>query len=82
MKKSFIEYLEKFSDPNERLGKTCPNCGSDKIAFFQYGLGEDEELQPLIDSGDIIPMGCIVGKENLACRECEYAWASVDQRDF
>jgi hypothetical protein len=74
--------MEKFGDPNERSGKICPRCGSDKIAFLHYGLGWDEELQPLIDSGEIIPMGCIVGKENLACRDCEYAWGSVDVDDF
>lgn len=82
MKKNILAYLKKFSDPTERLSKTCPKCGSNKIVFFQFGLGWDKKLQPLIDSGEIIPCGCVMSKENLGCRDCEYAWASVDRKDF
>jgi len=67
----------KYFDPNERLNKTCPNCGSDKISFLQYGLGWDDELQPLVDSREIIPLGCLLNDANLGCRDCELTWASV-----
>jgi hypothetical protein len=75
------EYLIKFSDPNERLNKVCPACGSDKIVFLQYGFGWEPELQPLIDSGDVVPLGCVFGKHNLACRDCEHTFTSVENPD-
>ena len=81
MTKEKEEYFIKFLDPNERLNKICPACGSDKIVFLQYGFGWEKELQPLIDSGDVIPLGCMFGEHNLACRDCEYTWASVVDPD-
>jgi hypothetical protein len=66
-----------FFDPNERLNKTCPKCGSDKISFLQYGFGWTEEEQPLVDSREIIPLGCVIAKDNLGCRDCNYMWSSV-----
>lgn len=38
-----------------------------------------DELQPLVDSKEMIPFGCIFGDHNLGCRDCEYTWASVPQ---
>ncbi len=75
----FEEYLIRFSDPSVRIGKKCPNCGSSRVVFLQYGLGWDEEYQPLIDAGEIIPMGCVMGDENLACRECEHCWKELKE---
>ena len=77
MTKEKEEYFIKFLDPNERLNKICPACGSDKIVFLQYGFGWDEELQPLIDSGEVIPCGYMIGKYNLVCIKCAHVWNSV-----
>jgi predicted nucleic acid-binding Zn-ribbon protein len=77
MEEAKIKLYQQFCDPNERLNKTCPKCGSNKISFLQYGLGWDDELQPLVDSLEIIPCGCLIGENNLACRDCEYGWDSV-----
>ena len=68
---------QQFFDENERLNKTCPKCGSKKISFIKYGFGWDEELQHLVDSREILPGLCLVGNENLACRDCEYLWGST-----
>ena len=69
-------YLIKFFDPNERLNKICPSCGSDKIVFLQYGMW-DEEDKHLIDSGEVVLLGCVFGEHNLACRDCELTFASI-----
>lgn len=69
--------FEKFCDPNERLNKTCSQCGSNQISFLFYGLSWDEELQPLFDSGEILHLGCLVGKNNLLCKNCEFSWSSL-----
>ena len=66
----------KYYDLNERLNKTCPKCGSDKISFLFYGLWDDD-LEPLIDSREVILGGCVIGEVNLGCRDCEHGWASV-----
>ena len=78
-----LKYLKKFSDPNERLGKTCPKCGSDKISFLMYGIGWDEAEQPLVDSREIIPLGCISKDfNNLGCRDCNHTFMSISASDY
>jgi len=71
---NFEEYLIRMSDPSVRKEQKCSNCGSEKVVFLQYGLGWEEELQTLIDAGEVIPMGCVLGDDNLACRDCEHTW--------
>ena len=67
-----------FYDPNERLNKTCPKCGSDKISFLMHSIFFDEAERELVKSGEIALMGCLYHEPyNLGCRNCEHAWASV-----
>ena len=70
----FEEYLIRISDPSVRIGQKCPKCGSDKVVFLHYGLDVEEELQLLVEAGDVIQMGCVMGNDNLACRDCEHSW--------
>lgn len=72
-----MNYNNKFFDPNERLGKICPKCGSDKVVFLMYGLMEDPEIDELIEKGEIVNLGCMINKENLGCKDCEHSWAST-----
>ena len=76
MTKEREEFLIKFCNPDERLNQECPLCGSKKVVFILYGLW-DEEYDSLIDSGEAIPGGCFYGEHNLACRDCEFTWASI-----
>jgi hypothetical protein len=69
------EYFIKFFDPDERLNKNCPFCGSNKVVFILYGMPAEEA--ELMKSGEVILGGCIIGEHNLACRDCEHTWASV-----
>lgn len=72
-----MNYNIKFFDPNEKLGKICPKCGSDKVVFLMYGLNNDSEYDELIEKGEIVNMGCMINNENLTCKECEHSWAST-----
>lgn len=71
---NFEEYLIRMSDPSVRIGQKCPKCGSDKVVFLCYGLGVEDELQPLVEAGEVVHMGCVIGDDNLACRDCEHSW--------
>ncbi len=67
-----------FFDKNERLNKTCPSCGSDKVSFLLHSIFYDEGDEQHVKSGEIIQMGCMYHESyNLVCRDCENVWASV-----
>ncbi len=69
--------IEKFFNPDERLNKTCPECGSKNISFLLYGLDYDEEIKELIDKKEVFHVGCLISNENLVCRDCEFEWSSI-----
>jgi hypothetical protein len=73
--------IERFFDPNERLNKTCPKCGSKNISFLQYGLNYDDDIDELIKTKEVILVGCLISDENLICRDCEFAWSSIEIMD-
>lgn len=68
---------ENFFNKEVRKNKECPNCGSREISFLMYGIADDDDL-PLVQSGEVILLGCILGKVNLGCRKCEHTWMSVE----
>lgn len=78
MKSNKISPNPRFFDKNERLNKTCPKCGSEKISFLLRSIFYDDEDEQLVQSGEIIQMGCMSHEPyNLGCRDCEHTWASV-----
>jgi ribosomal protein S27AE len=63
-----MENINYFNDPDERLGKTCPKCGSSKISFLAMEL--KDEWVDLIKSGEIVYWTSCVGPPyNLICRD-------------
>ena len=67
-----------FFDPNERLNKTCPRCGSTKVSYLLQSIFYDDEDEQFVKSGEIIQMGCMYHEPfNLGCRDCEHAWATA-----
>lgn len=72
-------YNIEFFNPDTRLGKTCPECGSKEIAFLLYGIGCNDDEEELVDRREIILRGCIFDDDapNLGCRDCEHTWQSV-----
>lgn len=68
---------EKFFDPEERIGKVCPKCGSKNIVYLMYGLIEEGRYEKEIANGEIALMCCGIDGKNLYCKDCEYDWAST-----
>ncbi len=55
--------------------KTCPKCGSAKVAAILYGLPVfNDDLERAIDAGEIALGGCcIMGDDPLwRCLECKH----------
>ena len=54
--------------------KSCPACGSKRIAAYLYGMPVfSEELKNNLDKGKIILGGCCISEDDPAfkCLECE-----------
>lgn len=57
----------------ESKPRTCPNCGSSRIADILYGLPYySEELERDIEAGRIVLGGCLISENNPSwiCADC------------
>ena len=60
-----------------RPKRTCPRCGSDRVARIVYGLVPNSpELQRGLDEGLISLGGCVVGHDSpdFECQACGKKW--------
>jgi hypothetical protein len=56
---------------SKRKPRTCPNCGSKKIARIQWGMPVlSDELRKGLDSGSIVLGGCCV-------TDCDPSWMCI-----
>lgn len=62
--------------------KTCPNCGSEKIADILWGYpGYSEEMEKQIEEGKLVLGGCCVTDHDpeWECVECETSIFRISQ---
>ena len=77
---NFRSFYEK--SKNNRLNgvsSKCPECKSDKISEFVYGLLDQQGFEGLekLNKGKkakLTPGGCVVRPERRVCRECKHKW--------
>ena len=77
---NFGSFYEKSKNnrPNGVSSK-CPECKSDKISEFVYGLLDQQGFEGLEKhnkgkKAKLTPGGCVVRPERWVCRECKHKW--------
>lgn len=60
----------------QRPKRTCPKCGSDKVARILYGLVAYDDVKNDLKAGRITLGGCCVTDESPAweCTQCGKKW--------